>query len=266
MKKLFSLIALVGFVSTFAFAQHHKNAEEKIKIHHVVSTLGAGAAMSVAKEKKHTSVYHQLRDKYGESRVIADSFIRMETYLVNGKSEYEFVHRLLGTEAVTEHKLNDQDAFRITDVGIYLMAENIAKPGISVLQTYPNATVFNVVGGDPIVAADLEHVYNGYLTAKIGDTTWLPDKSLRACRVVNTTLQSGANTESERKANDGMISLTPQYTLYGRENNTLIVKVPGNAAQSVVSTNGVYKTKLVLMLEGFKITGAGNEAIAASRV
>ncbi len=202
----------------------------------------------------------KLREQFGPSRVIAKSFIRMEAYLVNGKAEYSFFHRLLGNEAATERKLNDQDGFLMTDVGIFLLQESTTVPGIGVLQTYPNPIQFPDEVGY-LQNAHLEHLYNGYVTAKIGDTTWLPDLPINDCRVVNTAQQSAlATNDSERKPYDGFTDVQPQYFLKGRENNELKLVVPANSAQKVESNSATtnYKTKVVMILSGYKVTGAGN--------
>lgn len=221
-------------------------------------------SLSRNNSSRNAAVYNQLRKAYPNNPVIAPDFIRMEAYLTNGKSEYEFFHKLLGNEAATENKLNEQDAFRVTDIGVFLTAENTTVPGIAELQTYPNPIVFpNETSA--LQTAHLEHIYNGKYIAKIGDTTYLPGMYIGECRVVNTSQQTSSANRSERGAGDGFMPSTPQYTLRGRENNSLKIVVPANSVQKVESVFGTtgYKTKVVLILRGFKITGAGNVAVPA---
>lgn len=263
MKKFFallicSIVAVTAIAGTFS-------SDAKVKIESIsASTLSmaAAGAVIVNPEKRNQGVLAKLRDKYGKDRVIAKSFIRMEAYLVNGKAEYEFYHRLLGNESSTEKKLNDQDGFLITDIGIYLLTESTTVPGIGVLQTYPNPIQFpDEVGA--IQNAHLEVIYNGHVTAKIGDTTWLPDLPIKDCRIVRTAQQSAlATNDSERIAGDGLVPCSPQYFLKGRENNQLKLVIPAHSSQKVESIHGTsgYKTKVVMWLEGFKVTGAGRDA------
>lgn len=259
MKKLFSILAIIAFISALAIGSAHANPVVKMKTQSAMSFATLGAVV-MKPTSKNVGVFKWLQEKYGTDRVIAPSYIRMEQYLVNGKAEYEFNHRLLGNEASTERKLNEQDLFRITDIGVFLMQESQTVGGIGVLSTYPNPIQF------PDEAsfcqnAHFEHIYNGFFTAKIGDTTWCPDLPIGACRTVNTAQQTAlATNDSERRGGDGFIPLTPQYSLKGRENNSLKVIVPANSNQKVESQFGVsgYKHKIVMILLGYKVTGAGN--------
>jgi len=143
---------------------------------------------------------------------------------------------------------------------MFLMKESTTVAGIGVLQTYPNAAEFpDEVGA--LQTPHLEHLYNGWLSAKVGDTVYLPDLYLGDCRVVNTSMEVAAGIpNNEKKAHDGFIELEPQYTLKGFETNELSIRVPGNSSQKIESIFGTsgYKPKLVLILRGFKITGGGS--------
>lgn len=204
------------------------------------------------------AIFNMLKQKFPNG-VISDSVIRMEAKLINGKSEYEFFHKQLGNESATEKKLNEQDAFRMTDWGIFLMAESTTIPGISVPQTYPNPFVFPDEAGFT-QTAHLEHIYNGHFTARVGDTIYINDMPIMDCRVVNTAQQSPGFANSERRAGDGFIQMTPQYTFKGRENNILKLIVPANSSHKVESNSAAsgYVIKLACIIRGYKITGAGN--------
>lgn len=258
MKKFFSLV-ICTVITVMAVASFNSNdGKHKMEAATAISFAAVGAMVPAGKQSQ--GALAKLRQTYGPDRVIAKSYIRMEAYLVNGKAEYEFSHRILGNESSTERKLNDQDGFLITDVGIFLLAESTAVAGIGVLQTYPSVAQFADEAGY-LQNAHLEHIYNGYVTAKIGDTTWLPDLPIADCRVVNTAQQSAvATNDSEKHAGDGFVGCQPQYFLKGRENNSLKLVVPANSAQKVESNSGtsLIKTKVVMFLQGYKVTGAGN--------
>lgn len=262
MKKFLSFALAFIMVAAIGLGVASKNADVKVKAG-ICAPMGlgmAGGLMSHAKASNKTAVYQDLQTKYGKDRVIAESYIRMEAYLTNGKAEYQFFHRLLGNEAPTERKLNDQDAFRITDLGLFLLQESTTVAGIGVLNTYPNPIQFPDEAGG-IQNAHLEHIYNGFVSAKIGDTTWLPDLPIHDCRVVNTAQQNAlATNDSGKMFGDGFIPVVPQYTLKGRENNEIKLIVPANSVQKVESIFGTsgYKIKVVMFVRGFKITGAGN--------
>lgn len=261
-KKVAAFIGAAVMVAVMIFAVAGKaNAENKLKASSGVAYAMAGGGMMVkGSVSRDAAVYNRLKqDDAYPNNIVSPSTIRMEAYLVNGKAEYEFFTRKLGNESSTERKLNEQDAFRLTDVGIFLMQEPTAVAGIGVLQTYPNPIMFpNETGFAQTL--HLEHIYNGDLVVKIGDTTYVPGMSVRDCRVVGTAQQTNASTNrSERHPGEGFVSFTPQFTLRGRENNSLKLVVPANSNQKVESdsANSGYKIKVVMILKGFVITGAG---------
>lgn len=209
-------------------------------------------------DQRSVRIYQGLKAKF-PNHVVAPSYIRMEQYLTNGQSEYAFPLKKLGNESPTENKLNEQDAFLVSGIGIFLMKESILVGGISELYTYPNATAIPDEGAGLLVSKHLEHIYNGSVVAKVGDTIYLPDFPIMGCRSVNTSQQTTAANFSERHSHDGILDLTPQFTFKGRENNELKLRVPANSNQkvsSVPATTG-YNTKVCMYLVGYKITGAG---------
>lgn len=258
MKKFLCIcVVLAGLL----FVTHRASAETKQKVSHGISMASvAGVGMFGKNSGRDAAVFNDLSKEYPNS-VIAKHYIRMEAYLVNGKTEYEFFHRLLGTEAPTEQKLNDTDAFKLTDIGIFLSKESTTVAGISELFTFPNPLALPDELG-ALQTTHLESIYNGKFVAKVGDTTYIPGMYVGDCRVVNTAQQSHAtNNRSEKHPGDGFIPQTPQYLLLGRENNSLKLVVPADSAQKVASAFGTtgYKTKVVCILRGFIITGAGNQ-------
>jgi hypothetical protein len=257
MKKFFAMVVCSFIMLTAVVGATSENAKTKFETSTAISFATAGM-LAVPRSKGGDLA--KLREKYGPGRVIANSYIRMEAYLENGKAEYSFSHRILGTEVSTERKLNDQDGFLITDLGIFLLAESKTIAGIGVLQTYPNPIQFPDGAAGGVLNAHLEHLYNGFFSAKIGDTTWLPDQPVFDCRVVNTAQQSAlATNDSERRPGDGFVQLQPKYFLKGRENNELKLIVPANSAQFVQTLVGdTYRSKVVCILAGYKVTGAGN--------
>lgn len=260
MKKFFALFICAFIAVTVVVGATELNAKQKFETKAALS-LASGGVMFRVPARNLGSDYEKLRTKYPDNPVISRSYIRMEQYLVNGKSEYRFDHTRQSTDAPTENKLADQDAFFVTDIGIFLLAESTTVPGIGVLQTYPNPVQFpNGASAAFLQNADLEHLYNGKFSIKIGDTTWLPDQPIFDCRVVNTAQQTAlATNDSERHPGDGFIACHPKPTLLGMENNELKLIVPANSLQKVETDAAAagFKTKVVCILTGYKITGAG---------
>lgn len=267
-KKIISIFASLLMILVFTFAYFTGNAEQKSKVSQTASMASVGilgiSGNNNSGASRRARIYNKLKAAFAPEgfNVIADSYIRVEQVLVNGKAEYLFDHKKIGNESPTENKLNEQDLFRATDLGIFLMAESKTKTGNGLLQTYPNPFVFADIAG-ALQNADLETVYNGRMVFKTGDTTYLPDLPILDCRVCRTAQQTATTNRSERLPSDGYLPLMPGYTLRGRENNNMSLVIPANANTLVQTDNAAtYISKVVLILRGFKVTGAGNVKFA----
>lgn len=253
MKKFLSAIFAIAFVFFLSVSVFTKHAEAAPAAP-VMALAGAGMVRGGDRDR---SFFNLLKDKYGSrGGVIAPSYVRAEALLTNGAQEYKFFLKLLGNESSTEHKLNEQDLFAVNKLGLFLMAQDVAVPGISNLETYPNPIKFPDEAGQ-LLTAHLEHIYNGFLNFKVGDTLHIPDYPTSDFRVVNTSQKSATIANSERDNTDGYVQLPVNLELKGRENNEITLKVPGDASHKVQSVAGAYKAKVVLILRGFKVTGAG---------
>lgn len=263
MKKYIKFFALTiaAFVAvTVVYGAVSHNSQKQM---HLMASSQFAMVGAIGAAQRKANIFNALRNEFPDNPVIAPSFIRMEAYLVNGKAEYEFFHRLLGNEAATERKLNEQDAFRITDVGIFLMQESTTVPGIGLLSTYPNPQQFPDEAGF-VENKHLEHIYNGFIKLKVGDTIYVPDMPVLDARVVNTAQQTAlATNDSERHPGDGFIPTTPQYTIYGRETNEIKLAVPASSTHKIESQSGTsgFKHKVVCILLGYKITGGSNKLL-----
>lgn len=251
MKKFLSIVIICAFC--VLGITNKVSSETKIKAQAAMSMGAMGVAKSTS---RNAAVYNQLKAKY-QKNVIAPSSIRMELELVNGKGEYVFDYRTATKKYDTEQKLDEQDAFRMTDVGFFLIKEDVAVPGCATLQTFANPFVFPDEAGG-LQNQHLNHIYNGKFSAKVGDVVYVPDMPVQDCEYVGTAQQTSAGNRSEKCAGAGYIPCTPQYTLKGRENNELKLIVPSNASQKIQTANAGFRVRLVCILRGFKITGAGN--------
>ncbi len=252
MKKFISLLLIAGFFISMSVAASTKNT----KAFEAGMSLAAIAGVGITNPRQ---LFQSLKTEFGDGRIITPAELRAEAPLINGTSDYLFsFYKTIG-EGVLERKLKFQDAFRAFKLGIFLMAEPGAVPGIATLQTYPNPVVFPDEAG-ALQTSHLEHVYNGHLSLKVGDTTYIDDLPVSDCRVVNTAQKSAGTANSEKHSNDGYMELIGHIHLKGNENQDLRLTVPAHAAQRVQSAAagaGAYIVKVVCVLRGFKITGAG---------
>lgn len=189
---------------------------------------------------------------------VQPSFLRVAVLLDPSKSAYDFVIRKdVGGSLVHDVKLDQNDAFVMSKMGILLLGENPATPGSGLLQTYPNNLVF------PLQAAEvnplhLNTIYNGSVKIKVDDRTFAEAIPTNPMLAVRTTQQASASTFSERFLDDGLIELTPDITLNGSKKNEITLKVPtftGLQIQYVTPTTRIYA---VFYAKGFLIIGGSN--------
>ena len=251
MKKVLSILGVFAFFfATAVAATHSKHAATAIEASVSFAAIAGIGGVSPRK------LFDDLRQKYGENRVVTPAELRAEVVMVNGQADYLFSFYKVPGESVTEKKLKFQDKFLAYKLGLFLMAEPIAVPGIGKLETYPNPIVFPDESGQ-LQNAHLEVIYNGHFSFKVGDTTYIDDFPTRDCREVNTAQKASGVANSERHPHNGFIDLIGNITLIGSENQDLRLTIPANNAQKVQSTAGAYLVKLVCILNGFKVTGAG---------
>lgn len=254
MKKFFShcLCAAIIALSVSTFIKG--DATQKMSAHAMTSVMGAAIVRPTG--GKRSALLAKLRKAYPGNPVIEEGELRMEALLVNGQGEYIFKHKSNDSESATELRLAEQDLFATYDIGIFLMAEDQSIRGTGVLSTFPNPTEFpdevNFV-----VNKHLEHIYNGKLKIKVGDTTYNNGMAVRDARVVNTSQQTGATNRNETRAGDGFLGTTQTYKIKGMEKVDLILKVPSDS-QHKIQSGTTTKLKVVLVLKGFTVTGAGS--------
>ena len=206
-------------------------------------------------------VYNRIKTR-AAGKLVQPSFLQLEIALQNGKTNYQFGVSTTDQSPsmrASERRLNQNDAFVICYRGLFLKKEDASKPGSAVLQTYPNPTVFPDAPNE-VNTADLEAVFNSFLSVKVGDTVFAEAIDMGLSRVVNTTVQSDATKIplSERKGMDGYIAQTPIITLDGGKKNQLILNIPTWAGQLIQYSSAATRNYVVLKLEGFLITdGSG---------
>lgn len=200
------------------------------------------------------AIYSKYEKQYKDSKYISPSFVRVEKKIQNGVQTYDFgVTKDANSDSVTERKIDRKDLFVISHMGLFLMARLTTNVGIEVLQTYPNIYVFpdettNFYG------AHLEVFYNGLLSVKVGQTTFIEAMDTRQFRSVEDIQQSSASTKSSAKSGSGLVELTPQIILDGNQKNEIQVKAPVSAAAKVANTNANTDNYLVFFARGFLLT------------
>lgn len=211
----------------------------------------AGTVISLDRKR---SIYSFLNAKYGKTKMITESFLRIEKSIANGTTNYDFsITKDTNSDTVTERKLDRKDMFHITHIGVFLMKRNSTKLGIEVLQTYPNPIVFPDDSTN-FLGADLECFYNGSIQIKVGQTVYLEALDTRRFRAVEENIESSTITKSSAREYTGICELTPQLTLNGDQKTDVILTAPVASGAKVANTVANMTNYVVLFIRGFLIT------------
>lgn len=190
--------------------------------------------------------------------VLSQSFLRLETGLVAGNTQYKFDilvnENTQTTNYNTQLKLNLQDSFIVSQIGFFL-----ASPGASAtntdfrLLTYPNKSVFTTAGS----ATACNSIYNGYMSLTINQRTIIPNWDLYKHLDVPQTQQAGTFNgvlagsaqypEDQNNAGDmGFFPCEPNIVLVGSKKNDLTVTLPSGIPAGAVQAN----SRLVCIFRG----------------
>jgi hypothetical protein len=188
--------------------------------------------------KRQRGILQELRQEYRAkpNAIIQSSYLQIEFALQNNKGQYQLnVNQNSGVASrSTERKINQNDDFHITHLGLFLKKEDSTKPGSVDLQTYPNGTHFGTTTeAGNYVYADLEAFWNSSLYCKVGNTVFGEAIDLNPCRVAQTTQQSSATTKSEHLSFDGYVECEPRITLSGIEKNDVFFNMAQWAGQLI---------------------------------
>lgn len=179
---------------------------------------------------------------------LTQSELRLEQPLVAGATVINFpVLSNIQNQAQqfpSEIRLNLQDSFVPTRLGVYVALPSSAADASFVLYTYFNPTVFAAH------AAAEETFYNGQLKLMINNSQYINGWGLKRHRVSNQTQQlvapiaPAANVDQQDGANDGLYPVQPFVLLLGSQNIQLSIQLPAPIA--AVDANA----RVVLRFEG----------------
>jgi hypothetical protein len=173
--------------------------------------------------------------------VLSQSYLRLETGLVAGNTQYKFDvlvnENTQSTNFNTQLKLNLQDSFIVSQIGFFVCAPASATDASYRLLTYPNKTAFTTN------ATALNTLYNGYMSLTINQRTIIPNWDLYKHLDVPTTQQNmvtgtfastagaGLLAEDQNNAGDfGFFPCEPNIVLVGSKKNDLTVTIPSGLA------------------------------------
>lgn len=186
---------------------------------------------------------------------------RSEMTLGNSLQNYVFPIRTEDSVKVsaTENRLNRNDRFYMTSIGMYLLRRQVGKEALDVLQTYPNVTAFPAVASQ-FVPSDLETLYNGDLEITIDLKKVIEQFPTQEFRVVPQTLQLAATTFSQRDSDTGMVDLPMFLKIDGTQTNEIKLTTPNFTGMKIQDETGLatIENRVVFVAKGFLIKGGAS--------
>jgi hypothetical protein len=189
-----------------------------------------------------------------EKAVLSQSYLRFEAPLSVTAQTYTFdvlVNEAINPLYVTQQKLNLQDSFVCSEIGIFLA--NPATAGVNAsnfeLYTYPNQVAFDATSDQAAYT-----IYNGYMQLTVNQRTIVTNWDTQRHYCVNQTQQlvtkaavSPFNAiDQNNYAQDGFYPVEPNIVLVGSKKNLLQVVLP-NALASVPASGNA---RLVFVMRG----------------
>lgn len=179
---------------------------------------------------------------------LTQSYLRLEQALATNRSEYNFPVLVNQTQQgifATEQRLNQQDSFVISEVGIFLglPATSSTSDTAFVPDTYPNPFKY-AAAADPMQA-----IYSGLLKITVNNdvlmTAWDVARHYYAPETQQTAAAgAGSPLDQKRVAVDGFYPMEPNIVLIGSKNNQIQIVLPQPPAS--VAAN----SRLIIMLRG----------------
>lgn len=187
--------------------------------------------------------------------IITPSALRSERILTNNTSNYKFELLVQGQPTGTEVRIDQNDVFFATHIGVKIARIDTTKSSAAVLQTYPNETVFPASAG--FVPSDLEAIYNSQLSVKIGTQEFIPNLPTSLCRYVPQTQQSAAGNKSQIQSLDGMVEVE-KLQLSGKDQLDVSLSIPAfeSAVAQWASVTAGTNHVLIFQAHGFLVRGA----------
>jgi hypothetical protein len=213
----------------------------------MASTIGSRMAYEKAKEAINRAGFSVAQ------AVLSQSFLRLEVALSTTKTLYQFPvltnDNTNGSAFNTENRLNLQDAFYVSSMGLFFAKPSSSTDTTFQLVTYPNASIFSTAN----TATSLFSWYNGIASLTVNNRQIVPSYDMYRHYSVpqqQTTANADYTTSAinYKDQQDGGMSafypIEPGWVLVGSKQNVLQVTLP--AALTAVETN----SRAILILRG----------------
>jgi hypothetical protein len=209
-----------------------------------------------------------LRNKY-KTKNVQEGYLRIGQQLTNSQMQYSFNPLVVGNEAVTDVKLDKNDIFAVTRIGLFLSNRTLANPGNEQLLTFPAGSS---TSGAPaglyqtgVNINDLYCIYNGFLnivvnTVQIYDKLdtmrflYVPNTQSNSQTGINATPAYSYNFANEREYNKVFYPLKNLLELSGAGQNQISLNIPGYTGMGIQGTTTTTTANFVsLYFDGFLV-------------
>lgn len=180
---------------------------------------------------------------------LTQSYLRLEQLIALNKSEYNFpvlVNQTTQGIFLTEQRLNQQDSFVISEVGIFLglPATSSATDTAFVPDTYPNPFTYGAAQ-----ALAMQAIYSGLMKVTVNNdvlmTAWDLARHYYTPETQQTAaLGAGSPLDQKRLAVDAFYPMEPNVVLIGSKNNQIQVTLP--QPPTAIAAN----SRLIIILRG----------------
>ena len=173
--------------------------------------------------------------------VLSQSYLRSEIAMSTSTTNYHVPVLVNDTQNgnafATENRLNLQDAFVISSIGIFVSAPAASTTTAFPYYTYPNAQVFTTAGA----AAALYNLYNGQMNVTVNNRQIVPAWDIYRHLIVPQTQQAtstGTNTAIDQNdaSEYGYYPCEPNIVLVGSKNNQINLQLPAAIGTLQAST------------------------------
>ena len=161
---------------------------------------------------------------------LTQSYIRVEQALVAGQTLYTFpVLSNQGATFNTEQRLNLQDSFVVSEIGVFLALPASATDATFKMFPYPNFFFF---GANSVPA---QTIYNGKLNIAVNNNTILPAWDLQRHWSTTDVQQNAAVAvavfqDKQDGSKDGYYPCEPNIVLVGSKNYQVTIQLPAGLA------------------------------------
>lgn len=170
------------------------------------------------------------------------SYLRLELALSTAITNYQFqiLNQTTGAQFNTEQRLNLQDSFVISSLGVYIGKPSGATDTTFELDTYCNTVKYTN-------AAAMNAIYNGQLQVKINNDVVVPAWDLQQHFYrpqTQSTAAANSPLDQKRLAEDGQIAVEPNIIAIGSKNTNISIVLP--VALSAIDAN----SRIILLMRG----------------